>query len=238
VLGVAEEPVRSAPAFLKLGRHFADELATSNPHGSWMPATTNTTFDNTRSSASAARAFATIAQIRDRLRAQAGFTLVEQLVAFVALGLVVGATLTVLNSLMRAAPVDQEWGHTIANTQAGMYTMTRELRQGTNVTLVTGYVMSADVLVNGATQHVLYQCDLGNYCTRKSTTAPTAAPSRGAGGTTLMSNVENNALGTVVFTSPASKYYQLQVIVRSAGALKTAHTHNVTLTDGFFARNT
>jgi hypothetical protein len=149
-----------------------------------------------------------------------------------------GATLTALESLMRAAPADQEWSHTVANTQSGMYRMTRELRQGLNVTLVTGYVMSADVVVSGQTQHVLYQCDLGNYCTRKSTTAPSAAPARGAGGSTVIEFAQNFTLGTPVFTSPSSRYYQVAVIVRSAGALTTAHTHNVVLTDGFFSRNT
>ncbi len=175
--------------------------------------------------------------IRARLRAQSGFTLVEQLVAMLLLAIVTGFTLSVLESMMRAAPADQEWTHTVANTQVGVYRMTRDLRQGLNVTLVTGYVASADVVVKGATQHVLYQCDLGSSCTRKSTTAPTAAPERGAGGAPVIANLQNFSLGTPVFTSPSSKYFKVVVIVRSAGSLKTAHTHTVTLTDGFFARN-
>jgi prepilin-type N-terminal cleavage/methylation domain-containing protein len=176
-------------------------------------------------------------RIRERLGAQHGFTLVEQLVAMLLLAIVTGATLTVLESLMRVAPADQEWTHTVANTQAGMYRITRELRQGLNVTLVTPYVASADVVVAGTTRHVLYQCDLSSSCTRKSTTAPTAAPARGAGGAPVISNLQNFSLGTPVFTSPSSRYYAVVVIVRSAGSLTTAHTHNVSLTDGFFARN-
>jgi hypothetical protein len=163
--------------------------------------------------------------------------LVEQLVAMVLLAVVMGATLTALESMLRAQPADTEWNYTVANAQAGLYRMTRELRQGTNVTLVTEYVASADVLVNGATRHVLYQCDLSSSCTRKATTAPTAAPSRGAGGETVIGSVESYPEKKPVFTSPASKYFQIAVIVRSAGALTTAHTHNITLTDGFFARN-
>ena len=117
--------------------------------------------------------------------------------------------------------------------------MTRELRQGLNVTLVTGYVVSADVVVSGATQHVLYQCDLSSSCTRKSTTAPAAAPTRGAGGAPVISNLQNYTLTVPVpvFTAPVSRYWKVTVIIRSAGALTTGHTHNVSLSDGFYARN-
>jgi Tfp pilus assembly protein PilW len=171
------------------------------------------------------------------IRGQAGFSLVEQLIALVLLTTVMGATLTALESMLRSTPANEEWNHTVADTQAGLFRMTRELRQGFNVTLVTEYVASADVVVNGATRHVLYQCDLSSACTRKFTTAPTAAPARGAGGETLMGNVQSYTEKKPVYTSPASKYFQIAVIVRSAGSVKTAHTHNITLTDGFFARN-
>jgi prepilin-type N-terminal cleavage/methylation domain-containing protein len=182
--------------------------------------------------------------MRERLRSQAGFTLMEQLVAMVILALVLGATLTALETLMRAAPADQEWGHTVAQTQSGMYRMTRELSQGTSVTLVTGYVISADVAISGKTVHVLYQCDLSSSCTRKSTTAPAAAPARGAGGAPVIGLdatgsgfLKNLALSKPVFAESASKYFKVEVIVNSAGPLTTKHTHNVTLVDGFFARN-
>jgi prepilin-type N-terminal cleavage/methylation domain-containing protein len=184
------------------------------------------------------RGRASTGRARAFLQAQDGFTLVEQLITVALLSIVVGATLTVLDSMLRSAPGNAEWSHTVADTQAGLSRMTRELRQATNVTLVTPYVASADVLIGGSTRHVLYQCDLSSSCTRESTTAPAAPPSRGAGGALLIGNLQNYTLGTPVFVSPASRYYQVQVIVRSAGALKTAHTHNVRLTDGFLARNT
>jgi prepilin-type N-terminal cleavage/methylation domain-containing protein len=175
--------------------------------------------------------------LRKRLSAQAGFSLVEQLVTMVLLSVVVGLTLTALETLVRAAPANQEWAHTVADTQAGLYQITRELRQGSNVTLVTPYVASADVVTKSGTLHVLYQCDLNSSCTRKSTTAPTAAPTRGAGGAVFVKSLQSFTLGTPVFTSPSAKYFQVAVIVRSAGTLSTVNTHNVTLTDGFFARN-
>jgi hypothetical protein len=160
--------------------------------------------------------------LRKFLRAQAGFTVIEQVVAAGLLAFVVGIALTALNSMMRAQPADQEWGHTVANGQAGIYQMTRELRQGLNVKLISGYRMSADV---------------SSSCTRKSTTAPAAPPAEGAGGAPVITSLQNVSVGTPVFTSPSSRYFQVAVILRSAGTLTTAHTHNVYLTDGFFARN-
>ena len=175
--------------------------------------------------------------LRKFLRAQAGFTIIEQVVAAALLAFVVAIALTALDSMMRAQPADQEWGHTVANAQAGVYKMTRELRQGLNVKLISGYRMSADVVVSGATRHVLYQCDLSSSCTRKSTTAPAAPPAEGAGGAPVIISLQNVSVATPVFTSPYSRYYQVAVILRSAGTLTTSHTHNVYLTDGFFARN-
>ena len=183
-----------------------------------------------------------------RARDHAGFTLIEQLVAILILGLVVGATLTAFETMLKAAPADQEWGHTVANTQAGIYKMTRELRQAVSLTLVTAYVVSADVVEGGKTVHVLYQCDLESRCSRKATTAPTAAPARGCPGATqpikekecppVVRSVQSFSLSKPIFTLPATKYVKVEMVVRSAGELTTKHTHNVTLTDGFYARNT
>ena len=189
------------------------------------------------------RIFCCGARVRRRAREQAGFTLIEQLVAMVILAIVVGATLTALETMLKAAPADQEWGHQVAETQTGLYRMTRELRQGTNVTLVTAYVMSADVVEGGKTLHVLYQCDVSSSCTRKSTTAPSAAPARGCNAEKtdcpiVIPYLQSFTLGTPIFTSPSSKYFKVAVIVRSAGkVLSNKHTHNVTLIDGFYARN-
>jgi hypothetical protein len=157
--------------------------------------------------------------------------------AMVVFSIIMGITLTALESMLKAAPADREWAHTVADAQAGIYRITRELRQGLNVTLVTGYKVSADVVVSGVTQHVLYQCDLSSTCTRKSTTAPAAPPTEGTGGVPVIRNVQNYSVATPVFTSPSARYYKVALIVRSAGTLTTAHTHNVSLTDGFFARN-
>ena len=176
-------------------------------------------------------------QVREHLRAQAGFSLVEQLVTMVLLSVVVGLTLTALETLVKAAPANQEWAHTVADAQAGVYQITRELRQGVNVTLVTPYVASGDVVTKAGTLHVLYECDLSSSCKRKVTTAPAAAPTRGAGGAPIIKSLQSYTLATPVFTTPSSKYFQVAVIVRSAGTLTTANTHNVTLTDGFFTRN-
>jgi prepilin-type N-terminal cleavage/methylation domain-containing protein len=173
-----------------------------------------------------------------RLREQDGLTLVELLVAMLLLTIVIGCTLTALDSLSRAAPAVEESSHTVANARTTLYRITRELRQAASVTLVTGNVASADVAVAGVVKHVLYECDLNNRCTRKSTAAPAAAPTRGpTGGELLIANVQNVALGVPVFTTPSAKYFQVQLKVRTAGSLNTQHNHVLTYTDGFFARN-
>lgn len=163
-----------------------------------------------------------------------GVTLVELLVTTLLLTLVLGATLTVLDALSRAAPAEQEWSHTLANTQAAAYRMTRELRQATSVSLITPYVASADIAASGATKHVLYECDLNSSCTRKSST--TSPPARGTGGGLLIGAVQNVAQSVPVFTQ-SGKYFQVTLKVRSAGALNTPHTHVMTYSDGFLARN-
>ena len=150
--------------------------------------------------------------------------------------IVIAATLTALSTIMKSSTASEQWGHTVGDTQTGMYSMTRELRQAQNVTLVTGYVVSGDVVVGGAIQHVLYQCDLASTCTRASSAV--ATPARGASGVSIINYVQNYALGVPVFTTPTSRYVQVTVKVRSAGSLTTAHTHVYSLTDGFFTRNT
>jgi prepilin-type N-terminal cleavage/methylation domain-containing protein len=165
---------------------------------------------------------------------QEGFTLVELLVTMLLLTIVLGATLNVLDSLTSAAPAEQEWSHTMADTQTAAYRMTRELRQATTLSLITPYVVSADIAASGTTSHVLYECDLNSSCTRKASTA--SAPTRGAGGEKLIGAVQNLALSSPVFTQ-AGKYFQVTLKVRSASTLTTAHAHVMTYSDGFLARN-
>ncbi len=156
------------------------------------------------------------------------------------LAIVLSAALTLLERTWALEPADQEWNHAVRESQVGLYRMTRELRQGTNISMSSAYVISADVKEGSpaATQHVLYQCDQSSTCTRKSTTAPAAAPTTGAGGVPVINNVKNQALSLPVFTQPSTNYFQVAIKVPSQGKLKTTGSfHTITFSDGFFARN-
>jgi hypothetical protein len=155
---------------------------------------------------------------------------------------VLGATVSMLTTAWKVVPGDIEWNHTIEDSQTSLYRMTRELRQGTNLTIISGYRFSADVVLAGQTQHVLWQCDIASTCTRKSTVAPAAAPAQGAGGTTMIGNVQNASLSPAVpmFTQPTTNYFQVVLKVKSTGSVAAAtskRSHTITFTDGFYGRN-
>jgi prepilin-type N-terminal cleavage/methylation domain-containing protein len=171
---------------------------------------------------------------------EAGFSLIELLMVLLLLTLVMGASLSLLEKTWRQTPRDLEWNYAMQDTRTAMYRMTRELRQATNLSLISGYRVSGDVVLNGQTQHVLWQCDIGITCTRSATVAPAAAPAQGAGGVVMIRNVQNTTLSpqVPVFSQPATTFLQVVVKVRAAGAVNAGSaSHTVTFTDGFDGRN-
>jgi prepilin-type N-terminal cleavage/methylation domain-containing protein len=173
---------------------------------------------------------------RARVRAgQEGWTLVELLISVSILSVVMAAVLALLDTTWSHQPADQEWNHQIEDTRTGVYRMTRDLRQGTSISLLSAYRMSADVRLNGVTTHVLYQCDLGGVCTRKTSTG--ASPSAGAGGDVIANHVLNATNGVPVFTQPSPGYFKVAVQASATGSYTTNASHTLTYTDGFYARN-
>ena len=151
------------------------------------------------------------------------------------LSVVMGAVLSLLATTWAKQPADQEWNHQVEDTRTGVYRMTRDLRQGTSITVLSAYRMSADVRLNGVTQHLLYQCDLSGVCTRKASSG--APPSPGPGGAVMTRHVVNVANGVPVFTQPSPGYFKVTVQASATGAYKTNASHTLTYTDGFYARN-
>jgi prepilin-type N-terminal cleavage/methylation domain-containing protein len=184
--------------------------------------------------------------IRRTHRREDGFTLVELLVTMLVLGLVLGATISLLTTAYAIVPGDIEWTHMVEDTQTGMNRMTRELRQGNPISRAAdGSWMSADVAGvdssgNAISKHVLWQCT--TVCTRWETIAPATAPSTSnfasnTNGQTFITNVQNTALGVPVFGNPSTNYYTVDLRIKSGGSVKSNRLHSVTFKDGFFGRN-
>jgi prepilin-type N-terminal cleavage/methylation domain-containing protein len=179
---------------------------------------------------------AILKRARGRIRdPQSGFTLVEMLIAAAIMSVVMGAVLALLSATWSNQPADQEWNHQVEDTRTGVYRMTRELRQGTAISLISGYRISADVRLNGVVQHVLYQCDVAGTCTRKASAA--GVPATGPGGEVVARNVLNAANGVPVFTQPSTGFFKVLVQVAATGSYQTPASHTLTYTDGVYARN-
>ena len=188
---------------------------------------------------------------------EGGFTLVELLVTILILGLVMGATISILTTTQRAVPGDIEASHTIEDAQVGLNRMTRELRQGTNVTIYDSGTADTTAPIDGdqitadfGTTRVLYMCDVAlvnaapgetlRRCVRKAGTVSTPPTFNTVGKTEQLFNaVRNSELGVNVFTAPSTKYFQIAIKTKSTGSVKvtTANPHTVTLSDAFYARN-
>jgi prepilin-type N-terminal cleavage/methylation domain-containing protein len=179
---------------------------------------------------------------------EGGFTMVELLMVMLLLGVVLGATLGILTNARGFVGGDIQASHTVEDAQTGLNRMVRELRQATAITIynnnsvaTSGNQIVADVTLASGTVRVIYQCDLTSgtlkVCLRRQTAtnvAPTFVTST-AGQRVVIEHVQN----TTQFSSPSSKYYQLIIQVKSIGQMKsTAAGHSITLTDGFYARNT
>jgi prepilin-type N-terminal cleavage/methylation domain-containing protein len=187
------------------------------------------------------------AQFRRIHRESDGFSLVEVLMVILLLGIVMGATLSVLSNARGFVGGDIQASHTVEDAQVGLNRMVRELRQATAVSIYnngtlqsgatpSGNQVQATVTLNGASTQILYQCNLtpaGSTlfaCLRK--TGTTFATS------TAGNNVVASQLQSATFSNPSTKYYKVVLQLKSLGNIKsTSFGHSITLTDGFYGRN-
>jgi prepilin-type N-terminal cleavage/methylation domain-containing protein len=192
-----------------------------------------------------------VSRLLGRLRSdEGGFSLIELLVTILILGLVLGATLSMLSTTNALVPADIQAGHTLEDAQTGINRMTRELRQGSNLQIYNGGTAATAgdrIFADFGTKRVLYQCDLAqsaalNLCRRIEGTT-TTSPSPGGTGPTLVPAIQN--AGSTVFNQPGgagTKYFQLFIKVKSNSDVKINSSssvggHQVTFRDGFYARN-
>ena len=195
---------------------------------------------------------------------EAGFTLVELLVAFTILSAVLGAILVVFDGVYRSSQNDNERNTSLVEQTRSLHRMTSELRQAYRVIgPVSGSTSNyMDVLVRitqpgSGTQNrrVLYRCDNTviatglRQCARYefSATDPSPAGSApfGAATTVAIPRVSNGTAADPVFTDLSSPngtgggptYGRVTIKTPGAGERTTGYLHQLVLSDGFYLRN-
>jgi len=169
---------------------------------------------------------------------ESGFTLIEMLVAAVVGILVTGAALSLVETIAKIAPKDQERAHAIRDAQVGLYRMTRELRQAQSVNGATPTLMDIDLTIGVVTKRVVYDCG-GTRCLRSEAPVGAEPPS---GGEVVVDRLLNDAGGDPVFTySPAGAlppdHVAVSISVPASGGSENGHGHRVVFEDGLALRN-
>ena len=129
-------------------------------------------------------------RLRDRFASDQGFTLIEMLIVTSLLLVIVAATLTALEVTMRAQNRDQAYAQEITQSQASLARLIHDLRQATLFQSVTPNAIRFQMIENGTTYNVRYDCtatdSLGSPYTRCAQTqavspATPASPSNTVG---------------------------------------------------------
>src|SRR3954447_16091647 len=89
---------------------------------------------------------------------QAGWTLIELLVAMSIFTFVLGAALSLFEVSVKSAPKEQERAAAIREAQTGLSGMTREVRNAYDIVELNPNVIDFLVTRQGVKQHVRYEC--------------------------------------------------------------------------------
>jgi Tfp pilus assembly protein PilW len=181
--------------------------------------------------------------MRDRLAGEAGFTVIELLVAATLMVLVLLPTFMVLEQSTRHAHRDTARATTIDEAQTGLNRLVRELRHTTLVHSSTAQVLEVTVTRRGVDSRVRFDCTVtepGRAPLRRCTRTVVSGP--GAGSTEpLIQGIEASA-STVVFTyTPAAgipkKHVAIEVALAVDDAKSFGHRGRAVLADGTGLRN-
>ncbi len=180
-------------------------------------------------------------------QSEAGFTLIEMLIASVLAVVLLGAVLAALENSQRVQARDTEWALTLQEGRAGLARMAREIRQASKVEKAEASTILFMAAVSGKTKpwQIKYECSVAqsgttyDECVRFAAEEGTSLPTTG---TPIVRDVTN---GTAVFsyspTSVSPNIVTLKVEVPAKGTLKQAgssgYSHNVVLEDAAFMRN-
>lgn len=178
---------------------------------------------------------------RVRLRSEKGMSLMELLVGMALMSVVMLALLALLDSAIQTAPRDEERANSIREGQAGLYVMTRELRQANKV-WTPG---KTQIYVNiGDDKHVLYDCgvvhpedETQRQCLRWEAAIGSELPLGDPGQVV----VERRMPGDVFTYAPSlinPTYVKVHIQLPQSGDRADGYRANLVLDDGFYLRNT
>ncbi|MFA5785529.1 MAG: hypothetical protein WDA71_00850 [Actinomycetota bacterium] len=91
-----------------------------------------------------------------RREAEGGFTVVELMITVALMAVIIGATLGVLESVMRSSSFSQQRGEAIDQVRLAMDSMTKEIRQTAKVHPSTASSLDIDTYRNGQVTRVVY----------------------------------------------------------------------------------
>jgi Tfp pilus assembly protein PilW len=185
---------------------------------------------------------------RCRLSAEAGFSMIELLIASVAAVTVLGATLGLMVSGLNVQTRDSEWALALQEDRTGLARMVRDLRQATSIEEANAGSILFLATIGGKNMKVKYDCGATQsgaaysykQCVRLSAEAGQTLPASGPAVAKYLVN------GSEVFTYSPSAGSATSVTVKlempAKGNLKQVsgsrgYLHKVVLQDSAYMRN-
>jgi prepilin-type N-terminal cleavage/methylation domain-containing protein len=182
--------------------------------------------------------------IHPSAQSDAGFTLIEVLVASALSVILFGAVLAALENSQRLQARDTEWALTLQEGRAGLARMAREVRQASKVEKAEAGTILFLATINSKNWQIKYECGVAQSgttyyeCVRFAAEEGKSLPSKG---TPIVRNVTN---GTTVFSyspSASPNVVTMKVELPAKGTLKqagsSAYSHTVALENSAFMRN-
>ena len=184
-------------------------------------------------------------RLRRIAREETGMSLMELMMCTAMLAVVLGATLSLMETGASIAPKDAERALVIRESQTGLARMTRELRAATSVNAMGDAFVDFNIAKAADDYRIYYDCDAtgpdNRYkaCRRYQATIVTygVTPALPGTGEILVERVID---GQKVFAPnklQAPTYVGVRLKIPAGGARKQGYTHNVTLDDGVYVRN-
>jgi prepilin-type N-terminal cleavage/methylation domain-containing protein len=184
-----------------------------------------------------------------RLSSQAGFTLVELIIA-AALSLVVfGGVLAALETSQRVQNRDTEWALNVQEGRTGLSRMLGEIRQAYSLKGTTANSIDFYATLHGEKKEVYYECDVAqtgtsfHECVRLAVEAGSSLPALSSGVPVVKNLLNPSSVFSYSDTSvpTASDVVTATVELPASGTLKLAgasvYSHHIVLKNDAYIRN-